>query len=408
MKSIYLKVKYSGIAAIGLTMLAAVILLAGIAIPAQAQTETILYSFQGSKDSGPDGAYPQVGPTLVGTTLYGTTWMGGSAGVGTAWAVSTTTGKETILHTFQGSPTDGWEPLGGLGYYKGSFYGTTIGAPCCYFGTIFEITKSGKKYVETLLHEFSGPPDGYGPEYVTPVFDSQGNLYGTTYVGGEPGNGTVFKMSPGGTETVIHNFNCNSDGCYPESGVTLDKKGNLYGTAAGGGSTACGYGCGVLYEITAAGNYSILYSFLGGNDGFAPYAPPVLDKKGNLYGTTENGGSGLYGTVYKFNPKTGQKTILHNFSGESDGASPWAGALVFDKAGNLYGTTLGGGIDGMCGTIYKIAPDGSNYTILYKFGCDPDGGQPGGGVVFDKSGNLYTTTSVGGAYNYGAVIKLTP
>jgi uncharacterized repeat protein (TIGR03803 family) len=132
-----------------------------------------------------------------------------------------------------------------------------------------------------------------------------------------------------------------------------------------------------------------------------------LDKKGNLYGTTENGGSGGYGTVYEFNPKTGQKTILHNcYGGVSDGASPLDGALVFDKEGNIYGTTMGGGIVGG-GTIYKLAPDGT-FTILHSFTNQPDGDDPMGGVVFDKQGNLYTTTEEGGATTNGTVIKLTP
>ena len=153
----------------------------------------------------------------------------------------------------------------------------------------------------------------------------------------------MFKLAPDGTETVLHNFNCSNDGCVPWPG-TLDKKGYLDGTTQVGGA----YTYGTLYEITAAGNYSILYNFMGGNDGLYPGNPPVLDKKGNLYGTTENGGSGGYGTVYEFNPKTGQRTILHNFyGGVSDGASPLDGALVFDKEGNIYGTTMGGGIVGV-------------------------------------------------------------
>ena len=405
MNSIYRQVKQSGVAAIALTMLAVVILLAGIAIPVQAQTETVLYSFQGTPSSGPDGAYPQSGPILKGTTLYGTASQGGSAGCGIVWAVSTTTGKETILYTFQGEPYDAWRPMGGLTYYKGSFYGTTVDGPTGPLGgpgTIFKITKSGKKYVEKILFVFN-TTDGAAPGAVTPVFDSQGNLYGTTTGGGNPGNGTVFKLAPDGTETVLHNFNCSNDGCVPWAGVTLDKKGNLYGTTQVGGA----YTYGTLYEITAAGNYSILYNFMGGNDGLYPWNPPVLDKKGNLYGTTENGGSGGYGTVYEFNPKTGQKTILHNFyGGVSDGASPLDGALVFDKEGNIYVTTMGGGIVGG-GTIYKLAPDGT-FTILHSFTNQPDGDDPMGGVVFDKQGNLYTTTEEGGATTNGTVIKLTP
>jgi uncharacterized repeat protein (TIGR03803 family) len=398
--------------ALTLAMISALLLIA--ARPAQAQTETVLYSFQGT----PDGYGPYAGPLLKGTTLYGTTWTGGSADNGTVWSVSATTGKETILYSFQGQPNDGWDPFGGLAYYKGSFYGTTVNGPSGPgggIGTVFKISKSGKKYVETILHIFTGPPDGLAPLYVTPVFDKQGNLYGTTSSGGEQGgSGIVFKLTPPSegqtnwTETILHQFNLNNEyGFGPQSGVTLDKKGNLYGTTASGGT----YGYGVLYEITAAGNYSVLYNFTGQDDGAMPYSPPVLDKKGNLYGTTEQQEPGFsgYGTVYKFDPKTSQMTILHTFSGyPDDSGRPWAGALVFDKEGNLYGTTSSGGYSdcGGVGTIYELAPDGTE-TILYNFNCT-DGQVPLGSVVFDRSGNLYTTTSAGGAGTGGAVIKLTP
>lgn len=406
MNSIDRHVKHLSVAAIALTTFSAAVLLAGIAIPAQAQTETVLYSFQGSPSSGPDGSYPQSGPILLGTTLYGTASQGGSAGCGIVWALSTTTGKETILYTFQGEPNDAWRPTGGLVYYKGSFYGTTAfgpSGPGGGIGTVFKIRKSGKKYVETILHTFPASPDGVEPGAVTPVFDKLGNLYGTTTSGGEPGNGTVFKLAPDGTETILHNFNCNGDGCVPWAGVTLDKKGNLYGTTQIGGT----YGWGTIYEITAAGTYGVLYNFMGGNDGLYPWSPPVLDKKGNLYGTTENGGSGGYGTVYEFNPKTSEKTILHNFyGGVSDGASPLDGALVFDKEGNIYGTTMGGGTIGG-GTIYKLGPNGT-FTILHSFTNQPDGDDPMGNVVFDTQGNLYTTTEEGGTTTNGVVIKVAP
>ncbi len=334
----------------------------------------------------------------MGTTLYGTTSEGGTGYGGTVWAVSTTTGKETILHRFQGGQHDGWRPEGGLAYYKGSFYGTTNGGD----GRIFKITKSGKKYVEKIVFTFN-ITDGSEPTFVTPVFDSHGNMYGTTAGGSAYSSGTVFKLAANGKLTTLHNFDqYDGDGTIPQCGVTLDNKGNLYGSTQTGGA----YTYGTLYEITAGGSYRTLYSFMGGTDGLYPYNPPVLDKKGNLYGTTENGGSGGYGTVYKFNPKTGQETVLHNFTGGPDGNSPLDGVLVFDKQGNLYGTTGGGGTY-TCGTIYKLAPDGTK-TILYNFACSPDGDDPMGSVVFDKQGNLYTTTSADGAYSDGAVIKLTP
>ncbi len=412
MNSIYRQVKHSGMAAIALTMLAAVVLSAGIAIPAQAQTETLLYQFAGS----PDGATPKSGVVLKGTTLYGTTWEGGSSNTnfgGTVYKVSTTTGEETVLHSFTANtqpPYDGVEPLGGLAFYKGNLYGTTpLGGEYDAegYGTIYEITEKG---AETVLYAFTGGTDGANPEWVTPVFDKEGNLYGTT-LGGSYGNGNVFKFA-GGTLTTLYNFTGLGDGGTPVCGVTLDTKGNIYGVAAAGGA----YGYGVLFEITAAGAYSVLYNFTGGADGSRPYNPPVF-KSGKLYGTTMAGGSSSCnegcGVIYEYTlakgKKAGKETVLHTFNG-TDGLYPMYGALVFDKEGNIYGTTMNGGPTNL-GNVYELAKDGT-LTTLYNFDQQPDGYAPMGGVVFDTKGNLYTTAAFGGnntgEYGAGTVIKVTP
>jgi uncharacterized repeat protein (TIGR03803 family) len=409
MNSIYRQVKLSGMAALALTMLAAAVILAGIAIPAQAQTETVLHHFSGS----PDGYEPYAGPLLKGTTLYGTTAAGGDAvGDGIVYAINTTTGKETILHTFGGQANgDGSLPYGGLASYGGSFYGTTVGGGQYNYGTIYKITKSGKNYVETVLHSFSCT-DGCNPKYVTPVFDKLGNLYGTTFFGGTYGNGTVFKMAPDGTLTTLYSFHSAAgDGYNPNSGVALDTKGNIYGTAPIGGS----YGNGTIYEITAAGAYSILYNFTGGADGWTPRSALVF-KGGNLYGTTQAGGAGCTwgcGVIFKFTPAKGKKpakeTVLYTFSGVPDGQSPMYGALVFDKLGNIYGTTAAGGAftgGTNLGTVYKLAPNGTE-TILWNFELT-DGYQPQGNVALDTTGHIYTTASFGGQYTFGTVIKITP
>ncbi len=405
---------------LALTMLAAVMLLAGIAIPAQAQTETLLYQFTGS----PDGANPSAGPVLKGTTLYGTTYEGGGVsgsgdtGYGTVYAVSTTTGKETILHTFTANtqaPYDGLEPLGGLAFDKeGNLYGTTAsggGYDGEGYGTIYKIAKSGKQYVETVIYAFSGGLDGATPYFVAPVFDKAGNLYGTTVGGGYYGNGAVFKLA-GGTLTTLHSFyQAGGDGYNPYSGVALDTKGNVYGSAPGGGA----YGYGVLYEITAAGQYSILYNFTGGADGSTPRNALVY-KSGKLYGTAQAGGAGCTwgcGVIFEYTlakgKKAGYETVLDTFNG-TDGLYPLYGALVFDKLGNIYGTTSDGGPENL-GNVYKLAPDGT-LTTLYNFDVQPDGETPMGGVVFDTKGNLYTTAAyggnTGGEYGAGTVIKITP
>jgi uncharacterized repeat protein (TIGR03803 family) len=407
------QVKYAGMAAIALTMLAALILLAGIAIPAQAQTETLLYQFTGA----PDGAQPKSGVVLKGTTLYGTTWEGGSSNSnfgGTVYTVSTTTGKEKILHSFTTNtqpPYDGIEPLGGVVFDKeGNLYGTTIwggGYDGAGYGTIYEITKKG---AESVLYAFQGGTDGAYPEWVTPVLDKEGNLYGTT-LGGSYGAGNVFKFGSAGL-TTLYNFTGLADGGTPVCGVTLDTKGNIYGVAAAGGA----HGYGVLFEITAAGAYSVLYNFTGGADGSRPYSPPVF-KSGKLYGTTMAGGSSGCtegcGVIYEYTlakgKKEGEETVLHTFNG-TDGYHPMYGTLVFDKLGNIYGTTESGGPTNL-GNVYELAKDGT-LTTLYNFDQQPDGYAPMGGVVFDTKGNLYTTAAFGGnnsgEYGDGTVIKITP
>ncbi|HTR24710.1 MAG TPA: choice-of-anchor tandem repeat GloVer-containing protein [Terriglobales bacterium] len=397
-------------AAIALTILVTLVLFAGTAISAPAQTETLIYQFKAT----PDGANPKAGLVLKGKTLYGTTWEGGAYGSGdTGWGTVfsvTTSGKETVLYNFAGPWNDAGQPMGGVALDKaGNIYGTSLNGGVGYnAGTVWMVTKKGQ---ESILHTFVGlNDDGMYPYYVTPVLDKAGNLYGTTVYGGHYGNGVVFKLTPTGGYSTLHSFSStNDDGYNPVSGVTLDAKGNIYGVAAAGGT----YGFGVLFEITAAGSYSVLYNFQGGGDGMMPYNPPVL-KGGSLYGTTEAGGANNCGAVYKFTPAKGKKpakeTILHSFTNQPEGVEPWTGALVFDKQGNIYGTTMGGGTYAS-GMVYKLAPNGT-LTVLYSFDQTPNGGSPFGGVVLDTAGNLYTTAAFGGnlqgEYGAGTIVKITP
>jgi uncharacterized repeat protein (TIGR03803 family) len=249
------------------------------------------------------------------------------------------------------------------------------------------------------------------------ISDLAGNLYGTTSAGGATcrlyGCGTVFKVAPDGTETVLHAFTASNDGSGPYSGLIANADGNLYGTTATGGSDGCGgidYGCGTLFRISAAGNEKVLYAFGGGSDGAYPMAGVVADKKGNLYGTTSDGGGGTQcivqfggcGTVFRIDRK-GRETVLYAFSGGSDGANPLAG-LVIDKAGNLFGTTAYGGNTSACnqgaspgcGTVFEIAADGTEKT-LYPFNGGNDGWSPVASLTEDKDGNLYGTTEAGGS-----------
>lgn len=261
----------------------------------------------------------------------------------------------------------------------------------------------------TVLYTFACGGDGCGPEDA-PVFDSAGNLYGTTASGGTYGYGTVFKLSPDGAETVLYSFKGGNDGAYPYGGVILDKAGNLFGTTnAGGGNGACNNGCGTVFKLAPDGSESVLHGFAGGSDGSAPTAGVVADSSGNLYGTTDaGGGNGCYGgcgTVFKL-AHDGNETVLYAFQGASDGGNPYAG-LIIDKAGNLYGTTTYAGSGNCvagCGVIFKVTPGGTE-TVLHAFDFE-DGSYPYSGVTMDRSGNLYGATAWGGPSGLGTVVKL--
>jgi uncharacterized repeat protein (TIGR03803 family) len=210
-------------------------------------------------------------------------------------------------------------------------------------------TPSAPAQTFVVLHTFTGPPDGGFPNGGV-ILDSKGNLYGTTSEGGtgacSGGCGTVFKLSPAGKETILYSFTgTNGDGKYPQGGLVRDASGNLYGTTYGGGTSgnACNnYGCGTVFMLDAAGIETVLYSFSGGVDGATPLAGVVRDAAGNLYGTTHLGGAFNWGTVFVVD-KTGTETVLHSFDGLTGDGGDAYGGLILDSAGTLYGTTQGGG-----------------------------------------------------------------
>jgi uncharacterized repeat protein (TIGR03803 family) len=400
---------------------------------AQAQTFTVLYTFTGGTDGGVSQA-PLVRDAAG--NLYGTTTVGGDLaceydgvmpGCGTVFRLDPT-GKETVLHSFTGAP-DGADLVSGLtGDSTGHFYGTTrfgggtgcSGSGC---GVVFKVTKAGK---ETVLYTFTGGDDGDYPDSL--IRDATGNLYGTTFLGGGTGCnvsgcGTVFKMTKAGKETVLYRFTGGDDGAYP-GGLIRDAKGNLYGTAAGGGdmSDCDGSGCGVVFRLSQTGKETVLYRFTGGADGAYP-GGLIRDAKGNLYGTAGGGDmsdcTGC-GVVFKLAPN-GKETVLHSFTGPPDGRIPEG--LLRDSTGNLYGTTAEGGDSnciegGGCGTIFKVDPTGKE-TVLYTFTGSPDGELPLAVLIMDASGNLYGTTAFGGNPNSpcfdgthitgcGVIFKLAP
>jgi len=386
-----------------LLLLAAVLgLLITIIEPTRAQTLTTLYTFRG----GTDGGNPYAGLVRDSAgNLYGTTVNGGSSGNGTVFKISAGGGYK-VLYSFAGQP-DGGNPYAGLVRDgKGNIYGATFWGGTYGGGTVFKLTNKG---LETVLFSFGsmgGFEDGQS-SFGGVVRDALlGNLYGATNFGGAYACGTVFEITPAGSETVLYDFQGNSDGCYPESPLLRDSKGNLYGTTSEGGGSGCsGYvGCGTIFKVTPTGTETVLYRFGGPPDsGAGPSAGLIKDAKGNLYGTTNFGGTYSMGTVFELTNK-GAETVRHNFEGgPGDGQGPNAG-LILDKLGNLYGTTTGGGASGAggygWGTIFKIAPNGI-VTVLYSFTGGADGGYPTSDLVMGTEGNLYGTTVYGGVAGTG-------
>jgi uncharacterized repeat protein (TIGR03803 family) len=367
---------------------------------AQAQTynESVIYSFGGA--SGTEPLFSGVVRDDAGN-FYGTTYAGGTYNYGTVFKVDSS-GKETVLHNF-GEGFDGRTPLAGLVRdASGHLFGTTseggVRNSFCHkgCGIVFEVDESGNA---KILHSFTAGADGANP-FGGLIRDAAGNLYGTTQMGGPYNYGTVFKVDHNGVESVLYAFGAPPDGEDPEAGVIRDAAGNLYGTTAGGGA----FGSGSVFELDASGRETVLYSFTGRSDGFAPTAPLFRTSNGDLYGTTFLGGAGI-GTVFKVDVHGNEKT-LHTFDGTT-GAYP-EGALVSDSQGNLYGTTIQGGPGGIAGgVIFKITPQGV-FTAIYGFPGQPGGGNPDGPLLLDSSGTFYGTTSGGGAANSGTVFKLTP
>ncbi len=269
---------------------------------------------------------------------------------------------------------------------------------------------------ESVVFNFTGGNDG-GEPAAQLIFDSAGNLYGTSVVGGLNGCGTVFELSLSGNqwnETVLYNFDCYDTGKNPYGGVILDSAGNLYGTTVAGGSggECSGDGCGVVYELAKSGdtwNETVLYNFTGGDDGFGPGSALVMDKAGNLYGTTPDGGAFAEGVVYQLSPSQQQwkQTVIHAFTGGDDGAVGSLGPLLLGAGGSLNGVTELGGQFG-AGVAFRMSPAGNtwNYTTMYAFQGLPDAGFPYGGLIADSHGRLYGTTYFGGTGGLGSVFEV--
>lgn len=320
--------------------------------------ETILYSFANT----PDGAYPVASLLMdANGNLYGTTGGGGTLQGGTVFVLDTS-GNKSVLYNFPPNPQNNPTPMGALVMDKqGNLYGSTWEGGSASGGTVFKVAQSGQ---ETDLHVFTGEGGDGFLSMAGIVIDKHRNLYGTTITGGASGSGlsgygTVYKVDSSGKETVLYNFAGQADGAYPYASLVLDKEGNLYGTTYEGGDLSCQapYGCGTVFKVDPAGNETVLYSFTGAypDYGLTPVGGLVRDKAGNLYGTTTYGGTASYlGSVFKLSP-AGEITNLYSFTG-SNGDGEWPTSnLTLDHQGNLYGTTISGGSpDCGCGVIFKV------------------------------------------------------
>jgi len=389
-------------------------LMAGAFATAQ---ERVLHSFNAQ-----NGANPATGVIFdAAGNLYGAASYGGAYNEGLVFEFSPKAGGgfvEKVLHNFNNNGTDGFDPVGLTFDTAGNLWGTTYTGGIYGRGTVFELTpRASGNWVEKIAHNFGNGTDGSTP-YAGLIFDAVGHIYGTTVAGGVYGWGTVFELSPqaggGWAEKLLHSFSHSStDGNSPNASLVFDASGNLYGTTFSGGTS----GGGTAFELTPAARgqwrEKVLHNFGNGTDGINPTGALVLDAAGNLYGAANWGGTNRDGMVFELSVMAGkwEETVVHEFSG-ADGAAPEGTVLVFDAAGNLYGTTALGGTSTNCfqgcGTVFELTPAGGGSwteSVLHSFDGS-DGSTPYLNVVFDAAGNLYGVTFAGGVYGNGTVFEV--
>jgi uncharacterized repeat protein (TIGR03803 family) len=385
---------------------------------ASARTTKVIYSFAGNRD----GEYTDTDLVMdAAGNIYGTSVLGGDFGSGTVFRLtpSSTGWTHTVLYSFTGG-ADGGEPYKGVTLDAlGNLYGTAVtggGGVCeggC--GVAFKLTNSGGSWSQSVIHTFTGGIDGSGPGSGL-TFDKSGNLYGMAPTGGAKGFGVIYQLQPGPKEwslQVIHAFAGGRDGATGSAGRLLLRDGNLYGVATVGGAN----GKGTVFELTLtpAGKWTFrtLYAFKGQPDAGFPYGGLSFDAAGNLYGTTYYDGANNLGSVYTLTHEPAgnwKEKVLYSFVGGAGGDSSISN-VVFDAAGNLYGTTSDGGAGCSCGTIFKLAPAGSGTwteSVAYRFQGAPDAGFAYNGFVADGAGNFYGATVHGGTSDDGTIYKFKP
>jgi uncharacterized repeat protein (TIGR03803 family) len=395
-----------------LSFLPMALLLIAFGLPsyASASTEQVLHAFTG----GSDGIQPEGRLVLDSAgNLYGTSSSGGANNAGVIFKLTPTSSgpwQESILYQFTGG-RDGANPRGLAFDSAGNLYGIavnggtpTVGVPDCKrygCGTIFKLSSTQGGWKFQLLHTFTGAFDGALPQGIT--LNAAGDVFVTTY-SSYPNQGTIFELSSSSgvlKGSVVHVFiEATGDGALPIRPVVIDSAGNLFGAAWFGGRL----GQGAVYEVspTATGQWteSVINSF-NTTLGSEPYTSLVFDSAGNLFGTTTSGGEFDLGTVFELSPSsTGQwtETLIVSFQNASDGGIPHDG-MAIDASGNLYGVTLNGGLCYNCGTVFKLSPSsggGWGFDTLYSFTGTSDGADPLAGVTLDSAGDVFGTTVLGG------------
>jgi uncharacterized repeat protein (TIGR03803 family) len=403
-----------------------------VSVSLSGQTYHVIHDFNMAAG---DGAAPDAGLLLDSHgNLFGTTFAGGALGgcngytCGTVFEMSPTGGggwTETVIHNSTAVDAHSGAPL--IMDAHGNLYGTAGGFNS--YGSVFELLAAPNgTWIEQILHQFTGNGDGSGPGSGL-TLDSSGVVYGTTFSGGEYNEGTVYSVNPRSVsnEKIIHSFVPSVvSGNSPSSTFLQIIDGHIYGTTVYGGPNGIPYGNGTVFDLTLTANgwtASTLYVFKGAQhgDGAHPVAG-LFDGINNFYGTTQLGGTGTgycqpygCGTVYRLTHNSDgswSETVLHAFQAGLDGDGPW-GNLIFDRSGNIYGTTYAGGVQNEYGngTIFKLSPSSGGqwtYSVLVRLPGGAGGSIIDGGLVIDNAGNLYGTAQNGGAYGDGVVFEITP